>query len=295
MFTAIIENEGNTLVMEFPCKRYLMADHLGSIGIRKPAHEIKCMDEEEEPIKVKIVGNNEFEKRLALLISPTDTLSLVNTMCEFYQNLPYQNRLDAMEAVMSGKVSSIAEFDKFMLESRMEDTTEYFYCPLVANVYSRDEYGNMEDYPDEYDGSYLAPYEKRIRDLIRLEDARDEDNLAAYFDGNNGAVGKLKEVHFCTQNVDGVLYDAAVSTLIAYPEGRTETVLEIPAGVTAIAEEAFGYSSGLQTVIIPETVTEFPESNLFELYEQVSLTVAAGSAAEEYAVRYSIPYCTKES
>ena len=48
-------------------------------------------------------------------------------MCDFYQNLPYQNRLDAMEAVMSGKVSSIAEFDKFMLESRMEDTTEYFY------------------------------------------------------------------------------------------------------------------------------------------------------------------------
>ena len=47
-----------------------------------------------------------------------------------------------MEAVMSGKVSSIAEFDKFMLESRMEDTTEYFYCPLVANVYCRDEYGN---------------------------------------------------------------------------------------------------------------------------------------------------------
>ena len=64
MFTAIIENEGNTLVMEFPCKRYLMADHLGSIGIRKPAHEIKCMDEEEEPIKVKIVGNNEFEKTI---------------------------------------------------------------------------------------------------------------------------------------------------------------------------------------------------------------------------------------
>ena len=58
MFTAIIENEGNTLVMEFPCKRYLMADHLGSIGIRKPAHEIKCMDEEEEPIKVKTTTKN---------------------------------------------------------------------------------------------------------------------------------------------------------------------------------------------------------------------------------------------
>ncbi len=65
ILTAVIENEGNTLVMELPCKRYLMADHLGSIGIRKPAHEIKCMDEEDEPIKVKIYRNSKFEKRLA--------------------------------------------------------------------------------------------------------------------------------------------------------------------------------------------------------------------------------------
>ena len=88
MLTAIIKNEGNTLVMEFPCKRYLMADHLSSIGIRKSAHEIKCVDEEKEPIKVKIFGNSEFENKLASFISPTDTLSLVNTMCEIYQNLP---------------------------------------------------------------------------------------------------------------------------------------------------------------------------------------------------------------
>ena len=65
MITSIIEYEGNTLIMEFPCKRYLMADHLGSIGIRKSAHEIKCMDEEDEPIKVKNFGNSEFEKKLA--------------------------------------------------------------------------------------------------------------------------------------------------------------------------------------------------------------------------------------
>jgi len=215
MLTAIIENEGNTLVLKFPCKYRLIAENLASIGISKQSHEIKCMDEEDEPTKVKIFGNSEFENKLASFISPTDTLSLVNTTCEFYQNLPYQNRLDAMEAVMSGKVSSIAEFDKFMLESRMEDTTEYYYCPLVANVYSRDEYGNTEDYPDEHDGSYLAPYEERIRELIRQEDARDENNLAVYFDGSNGAVGKLKEVHFSTQNVDDVLYGCIRAELTA--------------------------------------------------------------------------------
>ena len=72
MFTAIVENEDNTLVMEFPCKRYLMVDYLGSIGIRKPAHEIKCVDKEDEPIKVKIFGNSEFEKKLAFVVSFED-------------------------------------------------------------------------------------------------------------------------------------------------------------------------------------------------------------------------------
>ncbi|MBQ2819431.1 MAG: hypothetical protein IJF14_03490, partial [Clostridia bacterium] len=85
MLNVIIENEGNTLVMEFPCKHYLMADHLGSIGIRKPEYEIKCVDEKDEPIKVKIFGNNEFEKKLASFISPTDTLFLINTTCEIYR------------------------------------------------------------------------------------------------------------------------------------------------------------------------------------------------------------------
>jgi len=206
MFTAIIENEGNTLVMEFPCKRYLMADHLGSIGIRKPAHEIKCMDEEDEPIKVKIFGNGEFEQKLASFISSDYTLSLVNTMCEIYQNLPYQNKLEAIDVVMNDKVSSLSEFHKFIIENRINDTTEHYYCPLTAFLYSRDEYGNTEDYPDKYDGSDLAPYEERIRAIIKYEDSLDDNNLAAYFDGNNSAVGKLKEVHFSTQNVDGILY-----------------------------------------------------------------------------------------
>ena len=47
---------------------------------------------------MKIFGNGEFEKKLASFIYPTDALTLVNTMCEIYQNLPYQNKLDAMEA-----------------------------------------------------------------------------------------------------------------------------------------------------------------------------------------------------
>lgn len=73
-------------------------------------------------------------------------------------------------------------------------------------VYPRNDYGDLEDYPDEYEGSYLAVYEDKIRDLIKKEESRDAENLAEYFDGSNSVSAKLKEIHFSTQNVDGILY-----------------------------------------------------------------------------------------
>lgn len=93
-------------------------------------------------------------------------------------------------------------------------------------------------------------------------------------------------------DIDGILYDVAGITLIAYPEGRKETVFEIPEGVTSIAEEAFGYSSDLQTIIIPESVTNFPNYNLFETYKQISFVVVSGSVAEAYVSQYNLPFRT---
>ena len=68
MLYAIIEHKNNTLIMEFPCRRITMAEHLASVGIRTPAHEIKCVDEENIPVKVKIFGESEFGKKLASVI-----------------------------------------------------------------------------------------------------------------------------------------------------------------------------------------------------------------------------------
>ena len=206
MLNAIITHKGNTLLLEFPCKRMLLAEHLASIGIRTQPSDIKCIDEEDAPIQVKIYGESEFDAKLTSVVSPEITLSGVNSFCEIYHNMPYANKLDIQEEVLNGEVSSLREFGQLMLNRRQQDTTEHYYCPLIASVYSRDEYGNMDEYPDEYDGSYLAPYEDRIRELILREESLDEANLADYFDGSNGAVAKLKEIHFSTQNVDGVLY-----------------------------------------------------------------------------------------
>lgn len=94
-------------------------------------------------------------------------------------------------------------------------------------------------------------------------------------------------------DIDGVLYDAAGTTLIAYPEGKSETVYKIPGGVTKIADESFGYNSNLETVFIPQSVVEFPEYNLFDTYKHISFIVVPGSDAEKYALRYGIPYSSR--
>ena len=66
---------------------------------------------------------------------------------------------------------------------------------LLRRVYPRDEYGGYGEYPDDYDGDFLVQYEEKIRKLIEQEELRGE-NLAAYFAGSDGAVSKLKEIHF---------------------------------------------------------------------------------------------------
>lgn len=76
MLKSIIAHEGDTLLMDFPCRRMLMAEHLASIGIKTPAHEIKCADEESEPIKVKIYGTSGFENKLASLVYDGHTNAL---------------------------------------------------------------------------------------------------------------------------------------------------------------------------------------------------------------------------
>ena len=102
-----------------------------------------------------------------------------------------------------GNCGLLFSYDK---ETGKYTMTNFSYEDGYQMTPNYDEYGNLEDYPDEYDGRFLAPHEEQIRNLIQRYDAMCKENLAEYFDGSNSAVAKLKEVHFGTQNVSGVLY-----------------------------------------------------------------------------------------
>ncbi len=55
--------------------------------------------------------------------------------------------------------------------------------------------------------------------------------------------------------VDGILYDKAMTTLIRYPEQKTDPSFVIPDTVTAIGNDAFRNCRMLESVVIPEGVT----------------------------------------
>lgn len=260
MLIAKIENGRNTLLFELPCNRMTMAEHLVSIGVAKPAGKLMCCNED-GPIKVKIIGESEFGSRLASIISPTDSLAQVNTVCELYQSLPYQVKLDAVGAILNGQISSIQDFAYYVSDNQVRDVIEQYYCPLIGTVYGYDRYGNLQDYPDTYDGAFLAEYQRDIQNLIHQEDAACDVNLAEYFDGSNSAIAKLKAVHFGTKKVDGILY-GCITVELTEPFNEKEEA-EFKDWLEGQCSD--GYGEGLEQVAI-----DTPDGDLYVSFWHIS-------------------------
>jgi hypothetical protein len=76
---------------------------------------------------------------------------------------------------------------------------------------------------------------------------------------------------------DGVLYNKDKTTLIQYPNGKTDTTFTIPNDVTRIGENAFYYCENITSVNIPESVTSIGNFAFFDCKNLTSVTFATGS------------------
>lgn len=92
-------------------------------------------------------------------------------------------------------------------------------------------------------------------------------------------------------DIDGVLFDRLLCTLVAWPGGRVGNYV-IPDGVTAIGDNAFWGSDGLTGVTIPASVKSIGEGVFYRAWwhAPVTLFVTEGSYAEQYAKENGIPY-----
>lgn len=83
-----------------------------------------------------------------------------------------------------------------------------------------------------------------------------------------------ENIHFTSQ--DGVLYDAALATLIAYPAARPASSFAVPTTVTSIAVEAFRGCKALEQITLPDGLNAIGTQAFYYCKRLKSIALPAG-------------------
>ena len=187
MITAIIRNKENTLVLELPHSIYDIYEKLQSIGIMQPPKQIPLTDNEDEDIGVKLFSESDFGRHLLLTLNEKNSIADANMLTlvvgaasedikeELEQNILY-DQYDSMDEV----INAVRQ-----MTQDAGPVKAVFFCPLVGNIDEGD--GNMFTVGD----SYLADSANEIAEALKEYTANDENDMAAYYNEDDGVSEKL--------------------------------------------------------------------------------------------------------
>ena len=187
MITAIIRNRENTLVLDFPRSIYDLYEKLRSIGIMQPPKQIPLTDNEDEDIGVKLFSESDFGRHLLLTLNEENSIADANMLTlvigaasedikeELEQNILY-DQYDSMDEV----ISAVRQ-----MTQDAGPVKAVFFCPLVGNIDEGD--GDMFTVGD----SYLADSADEIADALMKYTANDENDMATYYNKDEGVSEKL--------------------------------------------------------------------------------------------------------
>ena len=187
MITAVIRNKENTLVLKLPHSIYDIYEKLQSIGIMQPPKQIPLTDNEDEDIGVKLFSESDFGQHLLLTLNEKNSIADANMLTlvigaasedikeELEQNILY-DQYDSMDEV----ISAVRQ-----MTQDAGPVKAVFFCPLVGNIDEGD--GDMFTVGD----SYLADSADEIANALKKYTANDENDMAAYYNKDDGMSEKL--------------------------------------------------------------------------------------------------------
>ena len=202
MITAIIRNKENTLVLELPHSIYDIYEKLQSIGIMQPPKQIPLTDSEDEDIGVKLFSDNDFGNHLLLTLSKDNSLADANLLTYIVQNASEDIKEALEQDVLYDQYSSMNEVVAAIRQMTQDagPVKAVFFCPLIGNIDEGD--GDMFTVGD----SYLADSEDEINDALKEYTANDENDMAAYYNEDDGIKEKLTSAVWSVELHGGRLF-----------------------------------------------------------------------------------------
>ena len=202
MITAIIRNKENTLVLELPHSIYDIYEKLQSIGIMQPPKQIPLTDNEDEDIGVKLFSESDFGQHLLLTLSEDNSLADANLLTYIVQNASEDIKEALEQDILYDQYGSMNEVVAAVRQMTQDagPVKAVFFCPLVGNIDEGD--GDMFTVGD----SYLADSEDEINDALKEYTANDENDMAAYYNEDDGIKEKLTSAVWSVELHGGRLF-----------------------------------------------------------------------------------------
>ena len=239
MLKAVISHNEQATIVELPMDRLSLQYELSQIGIRRLAKDIPIMDEEDQPISVKLYSESDIGQNLAMLFRPSHSLEDANVCAHAVVHARPEVQDEIEQSIVYGQYHSpqavLADI-KAMTTDLIAVTVNY-YCPLQVRM-TDEEYGDWY----EVDNGYALDNERAIRELLQKEQNEDLNDMADYFDGSESAKAKIVSAVWDVQEVNGELFGVICTGLreILSPAEEQEWIDEL------IGQAADGFGEGLE-------------------------------------------------
>ena len=202
MITAIIRNKENTLVLDFPRSIYDLYEKLQSVGIMRSPKQITLTDNENENIGVKLFSDNDFGRHLLLTLNEENTLNDANLLTLIVQAADEDIKEALEQDILYDQYGSMNEVVAAVRQMTQDagPVKAVFFCPLIGNIDEGD--GDMFTVGD----SYLADSVDEIADALNRYTANDENDMAAYYNEDDGVKEKLTSAVWSVELHGGRLF-----------------------------------------------------------------------------------------
>ena len=202
MITAIIRNKENTLVLDFPRSIYDLYEKLQSVGIMRSPKQITLTDNENENIGVKLFSDNDFGRHLLFTLNEENTLNDANLLTLIVQAADEDIKEALEQDILYDQYGSMNEVVAAVRQMTQDagPVKAVFFCPLVGNIDEGD--GDMFTVGD----SYLADSADEIAYALKRYTANDENDMAAYYNKDDGVKEKLTSAVWSVELHDDKLF-----------------------------------------------------------------------------------------